>query len=225
MPRRTTSQTRDLLLEVGLELLYAAGPRVGVGHIRLADVAQAAGFTTGAAYRCWSNQEAFHRDLAIAAVRHRDRPSIAETVENIRRLVDERAPLAEVIRVGAAANVYKPSKHLAFLTTIALRSSAAGDPAIAEAGRYHLETAVESFAGLYAALLHVYRRRMRPPFTVRDLTLTLAALSEGFALQGIVDHPHPRMERDDLPPAVGRDWTALGCAIEAVVEHFTEPVE
>ena len=59
---RMLDETRELLLGVGIEMLYERGAGVSVGHIKLSDVVTAAGLTTGAAYRCWDNQEAFHRD-------------------------------------------------------------------------------------------------------------------------------------------------------------------
>ena len=89
--RRTTEETHQLLLDVALGMLHRRGVHVAVTHVRLSDVAAAAGLTTGAAYRCWPNQAAFHRDLAVAAVQWRDHESIAETVAEIRDLVDAQA--------------------------------------------------------------------------------------------------------------------------------------
>ena len=51
MSRRTTGETSELLLDVGLRMLHERGLHVAVTHIRLSDVAAAAGLTTGAAYR------------------------------------------------------------------------------------------------------------------------------------------------------------------------------
>jgi len=222
MTRRTLDQTRELLIDVGIRLLHERRVSVSVTHVRLADVVAEAGLTTGAAYRCWENQAAFHRDLAVAAAKWRDRASVAETVDAIRALVDSRGPVPEMLRVGAEANLYRYPDHTSFLTTIALRTCAPADPAVAEAGREHLTTAIDSFSELYGMLLLAYGRRMRPPYTVRDLATVLAALSEGFALQAVTGEPHRRVERDDVPEGVGTDWSLFGCAAEAVVERFTE---
>jgi AcrR family transcriptional regulator len=205
--RRTVDETRQLLLETGLRILQQRGVHVGVAHIRLSDVAHEAGYTTGAGYRCWKDQAAFHRDLAIAAVRRRNEDPIAGTVRRIRDLVDARAPLAEVIRVAAEANLHGEP-----------------DEAVAEAARDHVTTTIESFVALFGLLLEVYGLRMRPPYTLVHLVLAVLALSEGFAVQSLAGDPHPRVRRDDIGPAVDGNWSLFGCAAEAVVARFTEPV-
>jgi AcrR family transcriptional regulator len=221
--RRTTDETRRLLLDVGIRLLYERGVHVGVTHIKLSDVVAAADLTTGAAYRCWENQDAFHRDLAAAAIRWRNQTPIANTVARITRLVETQAALPEVVRVAAEANLYRYPEDVAFLTTIALRACGPTDENLARAGRDRLDTAVTCYSAMYAVLLELYQRRMRPPFTIDHLTLSLAALSEGFALQAMSGAPHPHVERPDAPDGVGADWTLLAFAIEAMIERFTEP--
>ena len=223
MTRRTTEQTRQLLLSVGTRLVYERGVHVGVTHIKLSDVVAATGLTTGAAYRCWENQDAFHRDLAAAAVRWRNQAPVANTVAQITRLVEARAPLTEVVRVAAAANLYRYPDDVGFLTTIALRACGPTDQNLAKAGRDRLETAVASYSGMYGVLLELYGYRVRPPFTIDHLTLSLAALSEGLALQAMSGAPHPHIERPDIRPGVGSDWTLLAFAIEAIIDRFTEP--
>lgn len=217
MARRALAQTKQLLLDTGLRMLRARGISVGVTHVRLSDVARAAGLTTGAGYRCWDSQGAFHHELALAAVVVRDEEPMAETVASIRDLVDARAPLGEVIRVGAEANLFRYPDNTALLNTITLRTCGPTDDAIAAASREHLTATVESFAALYATLLSVYRLRMRSPYTLVDLTLALLALTEGFAVQAMSGDPHPRVDRS------GACWSLLGCAIEAVVLRLTEP--
>lgn len=223
MTRRSLERTRQLLLDVGLEMLHERGVDVGVHHVRLSEVVEAAGMTTGAAYRCWDNQDVFHRELAGAAIGWRDQTSIAATVAGIRSLVDAGAPLAEVIRVGAEANLHRYPDDAGFLITIALRAAAPRASALAEAGRQRSADSLLAYAELYAALLNVSRRRIRPPFTLEQMTMALASLSEGFALQAISGEPHVRVEFGDRAPGVGNDWTLFGCAVEGLVEWFTEP--
>jgi AcrR family transcriptional regulator len=223
MTRRTLDDTRQLLVDVGLRLLHERGVSVSVTHIRLTEVVAAAGMTTGAAYRCWENQGAYHRDLAVAAAQWRDRASVQDTVDDIADLVAGGAPIGEVLRVAAEANLYTYPEDTPFLTTIALRTCAPADPAVAAAGRRHLSSAVDSFASLYDSLLRVYGRRVAEPYTLRDLTVALAALSEGFVLQAITGEPQPRIIRGDVEAGVDKDWSLFGCAAEAIVMRFTEP--
>jgi AcrR family transcriptional regulator len=222
MARRTLDETRKLLIDTGIGLLHERGVSVSVTHIRLTEVVKLAGMTTGAAYRCWENQGAYHRDLAVAAAQWRDRGSVADTVDSIEGLVRSGAPIAEVLRVAADANLYTYPEDIPFLTTIALRTCAPADPAVAAAGRAHLTSAVDAFAGLYESLLQVYGRRVREPYTIRDVTRALAALSEGFALQAVVGDGHVRVTRKDIEPGVGDDWSLFGCAAEAIIMRLTE---
>jgi AcrR family transcriptional regulator len=225
MARRTTEETKQLLLDVGIRMLYERGASIGVTHIKLADVVAAAGLTTGAAYRCWDNQQAFHQDLAVAAVLWRDGPAIAPTMASVGDLIEKRAPLAEVIRRGAGPNLFRYPDNTAFLTTIALRACGPTDQALADAGRQRFETAIDDYVGMYTALAETYGRRVRPPFTMVHIALMLAALSEGFALQAMTGMLHPNVERTAVPPGVGTDWSLLAAAAEAIVEHFTGPCD
>jgi AcrR family transcriptional regulator len=225
MARRTTEETKQLLLDVGIRMLYERGVDIGVTHIKITDVVAAAGLTTGAAYRCWDNQEAFHKDLAVAAVLWRDGPPNAVTADHIAELIDERAPLAEILRTATEPNLFNYPENTAFLTTIGLRACGPTDEALATAGRQRFEDAIESYADMYDALAGLYGRRVRPPFTMTQIALMLAALSEGFALQAMTGMPHPHVERTDVPPDVGSRWSLLACAIQAIVEQYTEPCE
>lgn len=225
MARRTTEETKQLLLDVGVRMLYERGVDIGVAHVKVADVVAEAGLTTGAAYRCWDNQEAFHQDLAVAAVLWRDGPPDGVTAAHIAGLVDERAPLPEVLRTASEPNLFSYPENMTFLTTIGLRACGPTDEALAEAGRRRFEEAIGSYTELYGALAKLYGRRVRPPFTMTHVALALAALSEGFALQAMTGMPHPHVERTDVPDGVGTDWSLLACAVEAIVEGFTEPCD
>ncbi len=93
------------------------------------------------------------------------------------------------------------------------------------AGKERLDTALANFASLYGGLLDFYDRQVRAPFTLEHFTMVIAALSEGFVLQGLSGVEHPLIEREITEPGVGADWTLLASAVEAtIVEAFTEPV-
>jgi len=224
MAKRTRDETRKLLLDVGIRLLYERGIHLGVTHIRLSDVVAAAGLTTGAAYRCWENQDAFYRDLAAAALLNREKMPVDDTIARIAPLVADGAPLAEVVRAGAEANLHRYPEDTAYLTKIALRVCGPANDEMAEATQLRFRTSIDSYAGMYSEMLGVFGRRMRHPYTVRDLALSLTALSEGFAVQAMSGTDHPRLERTDQAPGVGSDWTLFACGAEAIIDHFTEPI-
>jgi AcrR family transcriptional regulator len=214
---------RQRVLDAGVSLLYETGVVAGVSHVKLAAAAGRAGYTTGAAYRCWPSQEDFHRDLARAAILRKERASIADIVADIRPVIDAGAPLLEVLRVGAEANLCRGPDRADFFVSLALRASALSDPELVGASDERVCEGLADHTALFAALAKLYRRRMRPPFTIEHYTAVVAALAEGFAIQDSTGTRHPRLERDGLGDGVGRDWTLFGAVLQIVVEAFTEP--
>jgi AcrR family transcriptional regulator len=215
---------RQAILDVAVSLVHERGLVSGVTHVKLATAARRAGYTTGAAYRHWDTQEDFHRDLAVAVLEWRDRSSFADVIESIRYLVDDDAPLLEVIRVGAAANLARLPNETDYFVTLALRASAAYSPHVVAAARERVDHGLEEHRQLYEALLEVSGRRPKPPFTAEHLAVALAALADGFAVQD-VGRKHAHVDRVDLGDGIGADWTLFGVAVQAIVEHLTEPAE
>jgi AcrR family transcriptional regulator len=233
--RRTAAETRELLLETGIAMLHEQGVTAGVAHIRLQDVLKRTGLTTGAAYRLWSDQSAFHRDLAVAATRWRDDSPLGRTVTAIRELVEEKAPLRAVIRragathiEGLAGDEHGAGPSNSFLTTLALRAAASHDDELRAASRDRHHESLGSFVELYTALLRVYGRQMRPPFTLQQLAATFAALGEGFAVQAIEGEEHPviclPVEGGDGDGDGEEPWTMFAVAVQALVDALTMPV-
>jgi AcrR family transcriptional regulator len=223
MSRRTAAQTRGLILDTALRMLHEQGPSAGVSHIRLSDAVGRAGLTTGAAYRLWDDQQAFHDELAITAMRWRDADSTARTEQAIGPVMTAGGPWQEVIRRGSEANLQTFPDEMAFLTMLALRVSAYRQPELVSASRQRHAEAMQAYGRLYAAVLTFYRRRMRPPFTLEHLCSAFAALAEGFQVQAACGEPHPRIDIDRGTAGIGTEWTLLAVAAEALLEAMTEP--
>lgn len=224
MVRRRAEETRQLLLDTALEMLHARGPTAGVGHIQLKDVVRRTDLTLGAAYPHWESQEAFRRELAVAAVRWRDRGSTVRTYEHIREALESGGPLYEVLRLGAEGNLQSFPRDIGFLTNLALRASAHGQPELMDASHARHQESMQAFGELYSTVFIRYGRRMKSPFTIDHLTLAFAALSEGFGLQTASGQDHPRVEMP-AGPGVGTEWTLLGVSVVALIERMTEVVE
>lgn len=225
MTRNSAEQTRRRLIAIGLQLLHERGPSAAVGHIRLSSVLRRAGLTTGAAYRIWDDQVAYQRDLALAAVRYRDRTSNDTTaLAAVPAMLEPDGTWQEAIRRGSEANLRSYPEDVTFLTALAIRASAYTDPELIEASRQRHEEALASYGELYDAVLRWSRRRMRPGFELPDLAAALAAVSEGFGLQNATGVPHVRLALD--APARGpgeREWSLLAVCAVAVSELMTEP--
>jgi AcrR family transcriptional regulator len=221
---RPHSTSRQALLDAGVDLLVESGVTPGVDHIKLAAAARRAGYTTGAAYRFWDTQHEFQRDVVMELLHRRDEIAVAETVGSIRHLVDAGAPFLEMIRAGAAANVHRFPDAALYFTTLVVRATTLWDDELREVSAERIRDGLDNFAQLYDVLLRVFHLRMRPTYTVHHLALVLAALAEGFSIQGSTGIEHPHFEREGLGEGIGTDWTLLAVCIEALVAAFTEPV-
>ena len=220
---RILERTREAVLEAGVSMLLERGPEPGVRHVRLVDAAQRAGYTTGAVYRCWASQDAFQRELAVAASHHRATSVIHNIVLAVRASVEHGAPLAEIIRVAANDNIRAPRSDEG-LAALAIRASG-GSEEIRAASRLRFLDGIAEHAHCYGTLLRLHGRRVRAPFTIDDFALGLGALGDGFTIQTELRIRHPSVDRDDLPEGVGRDWSMFAVLVEAFVERLTEPVD
>lgn len=225
MTRRSAEQTRQDLIDIGLELLHERGPSAAVAHIRLSSVLRRAGLTTGAAYRIWADQTAYQHDLALEAVRFRDRTSTATSVAAVMPIMSSAdSTWQEAVRQGAEANLRSYPEDVAFLTTLAIRASSYGDADLAEAGEQRHQEALAAYSQLYEVVLAWSGRRLRPGFTMHDLATALAALSEGFGLQQATGIPEARIALNSTAEAPGtRDWSLLGVSTVALCQWMTEP--
>ncbi|MCA0296811.1 MAG: hypothetical protein LCH96_16150 [Actinobacteria bacterium] len=225
MPRHSAEDTRRLLIAIGLQLLHERGPSAVVAHIRLSSVLRRAGLTTGAAYRIWEDQTAYQRDLALEAIRYREKVSNEATVAKVvPAMLDASQPWQEAIRRGSEVNLRSYPEDIAFLTSLAIRASSYSDPVLLEAGRRRHDEALASYSEVYSAVLAWSGRRLRAGFTLHDLAAALAAIAEGFGIQNAAGVPHERLALDATASGPGDvDWSLLAVCTVAVSEQLTEP--
>lgn len=232
MASQRSNETRQLLIDTGLEMLFEEGVRAGVTHIRVRDVVKRAGLTVGAAYGIWENQLAYHRDLIAAATEWRAMgPATAQTVAAIRPVVESGGSLEDVIRAAAECHVrgvqpsqgddrQVPMEDMIF--SLALRIGTRHDAELRSASRLRHQETAASFIILYEAMARRYSLRMVPPFEVGHLAAVFAALTEGFAVQSMIDIDHPMVEIVEGKEST--TWTLLGFCLRHLIEAMTEPV-
>ena len=230
MVRRTAEDTRRLILEAGLQMLLERGATAGVQHIRLQEVLRSVGLTTGAAYRIWTDQTDFHRDLAVEMVGLRFAPPVTSASVAIQQVLESGGSLDDVARVAALDFVTYASKfHLepesrdshAFITALALRTAAGSWPELRVASAERHRGSIEAFADFYGALLQRYGRRVRSPLTIVDFTEAMAALGEGFAIRSAQGLDHPMYDIAEGAEVPGGSWTLFGLSILGMIEAFT----
>ncbi|MBF0816886.1 lipocalin/fatty acid-binding family protein [Microbacterium paludicola] len=229
MRRRTGEETRQLLLSIGLDMLFERGAAIGVEHIRLQEVLRRAGLTTGAAYRLWADQTEYQHDLALAMLRLRFADPIENATAAVEQLMEDGADVDTIIRAASGTHALDSERRgegrgsrdtEAFLLALALRASGATTPELRAASRERHEESVEGFSRFYERLMKAYGYRMKTPYTVRDFTEAMAALGEGFAIHALEGIEHPRLDIavDDEAPT-GR-WSLFGLAVRALAARF-----
>ena len=228
MARRSAEETRRLILDSALHLLLERGASAGVQHIRLQEVLNDVGLTSGAAYRIWADQDEFHRDLAVEMVRLR----IAPPADSARAAIQDalvNGTMDDVIRAAAMDHVTYASRfHLepssrvshAFITARALRTAAGAWPELRAASAERHDESVTAFARFYSEHIPRYGYRMRSPFTIRDFSEAMAALGEGFAVRSAEGLDHPILIIGEGEEAPAGEWTLLGLSIRALIEAF-----
>lgn len=235
MARRTGDETRALLLRVGMQMLLERGVSAGVQHIRLQDVLRRAGLTTGAAYRLWTDQSDYQRDLAVAMVRLRLSSPTDYTREAVADLIASGASGDDVIRAAADSHIRSTSPDLndpadavdaqSFLIALALRTTAHTWPELRNASRERHRESIAAFAEFYEFLMQSYGFRMKSPLTIIDFTEAMAAMGEGFAVRALegIEHPTYAVAADDEVPE--GTWSLFALGVRALVNEFMVPVD
>jgi AcrR family transcriptional regulator len=226
MPRRTAEQTRELLLKVGLSMLLERGASAGIHHIKLQEVLRRTGLTTGAAYRIWTDQTDFQRDLAVAMMKLRFSAPARAAQSAIESMDEPPATLDDVIRVAAESHIPQSTPEQvsadarAFLIALCLRAGADTWPELREAAQQRHAESIEEFARFYADLMGQFGYRMRTPYSVVDFTEAMAALGEGFSLRSVEGLTHPQFSIGDADEGPTGTWTLFGIAVRGLVREF-----
>lgn len=233
MARRTGEQTKILLLRTGMQMLLERGVSAGVQHIRLQDVLRRAGLTTGAAYRLWSDQADYHRELAVAMMRMRVAGPADAMRAQVEELIGEGASGEEIIRQAALQHMRAaelstedPTDLLeaqSFRVALALRTAADSWPELTDASHDRHRESIEAFTELYQHVIDAYGMRVRDGLTIEDFAEAMAAMAEGFAIRSLERIPHPTYRLSGRDGAPEGEWTLLGLTVRALVNAFMIP--
>lgn len=238
LPRRSMEETRALLLAAATEVVCAAATDSGeeaaaaaLAHVRVKQVVQAATrlerersgrqdlppITIGSAYQIWSTQSEFQADLLVhlAETFAVLVPGVPESLDRFRQAVEQGVPVTEMVRQVLGENHQYTRNQPLFRVILTFYASAA-HPRVRQA----LERLDEEFTAAadtaWQGLLDAYRLRMRPPYQLRHLTVSLAALLNGFQIRAIVQ---PDGLRD---PAGEAGWNLVTRTTVTMFEQLTE---
>lgn len=245
MPRRARGETRQLIIDTGVRLLLERGLRGGCDHVGMAEVLAEVHSSTGqrvtnaSVYgRIWATQDEFHCDLLLAAAgffpsgEERATQGAADQIlatADLHSAQGRQSALGMFCRVGGAAHLHTMASSRAWQTWLAIWAITVSTPTLdddiergpAIAKRHEL--AVLEFSRVLAALLPRVGHRMKPPFTLEQLSMTVYALSEGlvlhhrFAPQTVVS-----VELPTLAGGAPETWSLFSVALQALLDGFTE---
>jgi len=238
LPRRTMAETRALMLAAATEVVCAAAVDDGddaaaaaLAHIRVKEVAQAATrmererlgaadippITIGSVYQIWSTQADFQADLLVHLADSFSVlvPGVPESLDRFAAAVADGVPVTEMVRQVLGENHEYTRANPLFRVILTFYASAA-NPRVRQA----LERLDEGFTAAadtaWQGLLDAYRLRMRPPYQLRHLTASMAALLNGFHIYSIV---RPDALGD---PAGDPQWNLVTRTAVALFDQLTE---
>ena len=233
------------MIEVGLDLLIEEGLARGTERLTFKRVFDRAADERGVRVsnasvigRIWVDMADYQADVLAAALRHDDQEGLEDTIlaaahvvatADLATTAGRRAAAVEVIRVAADAHIESLIRSRKADINLGLRGLAASRLPTEEGTvtATSIRRSYEEFASrwdfVFAQTFAVLGIRMRPGFSVRQLSMLAVSLTEGFTVWDRVD---PTMTRDILRPTGPgggkEEWTLFSIGLEALVWQFAE---
>jgi len=189
------------------------------GDERLSLVLDSLGYTTGAGYQIWPNQAAFRLDLQVYIAKRIDYAGLEPLVEQFQVIRDQQLDRHE--NGLAIANLYFDLFSGCEEFFLVLRFYAMGDdrpPEVTEALRDGYVRLSQQVGAALTSAWGRYDRRLKADRTIEQLTATITALAEGFALRARGGADAPLVEAGEAR------HHPFAIAFQAVVEDYTEDI-
>jgi len=243
--RLTRDELRHLLLEAGQEILQEEGVETGASNLTFKRVFEHVEKDSGVQLtnasvirRVWENQADYQADVLAAIARDHERPEIGRTLEAVTELVDtfdlstvesRMSAMRELCRVGGAASSesLQTSHNWPLWISVVAVATNGSPPEQKDRVRDSLTDAYASITKFweenYAGFMDLLGLRFRAPWTMRQYTIAITALSEGYALRQHIDGKLEPFTRPTGPDGELQEWTLFAAAMEALVLQFMEP--
>ena len=202
--------------------LAADGPRPGGGTAPGGDAEPArdvAPITTGAIYQVWPTQAEFQADLLfyIGELDAAYEPAIAAVAEIVAAGVAAGQPAEQTLAQLVGWSYERTRESPTFYVSLGFFLSS-GNARVREVLAHGDQAFTTAIRPVWLALLDGYGLRMRAPYAVEDLAVSVSALLEGFALQW---KRQPARTEDPL----GEDGWSLAARLTVMMfTQLTEPV-
>jgi len=243
--RLSRDELRTLLLQEGRSLLHDEGFGSGPGNLTFKKVFDRLEGSTGIRLtnasvikRVWRDQADYQADVLVAIAEESQMPEAAGAVLEIGSMfasldlsTDEtRARAVQVLcRIGGGANSVALSNSDVWslwinLLAMATEPSESGPrQRVLPAFRDGYQNVYDFWSTTYAGLMEVLGLRLRAPWTLRQFTMAVTALSEGCSMRNRIDEQVEMFVRPTGPNGEDEEWTLFSIGLEGLVNHFLEP--
>jgi hypothetical protein len=243
-PRRTREDLRQLLVEAGTEIVWEEGLAAGAEHVTFKRVFERLEERQGVRVthasvigRIWQNQEEFQTDVLtrMAELEVLDADDVfAASLSGLDELDQSTAEArwraaVELCRTECGAmldsirNSQTWSRWMAIWALAVVDSGSSRKRPIVESLLRGEFRATDRYEESYATAMRVLGLRMREPFAVRQLALSVVAFGQGCALRAGVDETtSDKIERPTGPGGAEQPWTLFAIGVEALIQQFVE---
>ncbi len=179
--RATKDDTRQKLLEAGRELLVADGLRQVI-DIRLTDVLELVGLTTGAAYNIWDSQDEYRTELAIYVAKNLEwaddrllRDSLTEMPTDV--------PLEQWITAAGDAYFEAFTARWDYFILLQFWGVKNPDEELIAAIKAGYDMVHQRLLFLFQVTADMYSLELEEPYTFDDMAVAATAICEGLAIR------------------------------------------
>lgn len=212
-------RTRQVLLDAGQAILRERGTSAEI-DIKLTDVLARTGYTTGAAYPIFGNQEGYQRELALYVAANFDWAGPEAITDELVQILETSESLEETIMRGTQRYFEVFTANEDFYLALQFWAVREPWPELQASLQEGYRVVHDGFATLFGMILDIYDRRPKPGFTIDDITVAITALTEGLALRHRIDS-----RAADSCTVTTNLADLYGHTLISIANQFTEPTE
>lgn len=215
--RLPAGEARQALLEAGRDYVYEHPLGEPLDHVRVADIVDRLGVSSGAIYHYWETQDDYRDELIDLLLSPDEYPAVGRTAELVEDALATDPPLEELIRMAATIS-FDGLAELPGPERLALALVAYDDPDIDRRLGVQSQALSGRWAGLFERYFPRYGIEPRPPFTYESIATVLMALIQGMNVRRAVDP-------DAVTGEVAERWDLAGSAALAFLLGATRPID
>jgi hypothetical protein len=237
-------ELRALLIEVGQEILIDEGLATGTERLTFKRVFDRAADEHGVQItnasvlgRIWDDMAEYQAAVLASVLWNDDDQDIEDTLTSVVRVLEEAdlssperrtAAAAEVVRVGCLAHIDAVQRSRTVSLQIGLRGLSvsrlpADSSPVSEGARRAYDEFGRRWDAVFEYAFGVLGIRVRPGFSLRQLSMLAISLTEGFIIWDRIDPDRTRgIVRPTGPDGEDREWTLFSIGVDAVVRLCTE---